>query len=215
MSRREEAKAENRDRILAAAAKIIRQEGFERLTMRHLAESADVSLRTPYNLIGSKTQILLGLLDGAGLEVSTTGQGAGSPPLGELFGLLNKVETFFGSDPLFYRDIYGQLMASNEQEVRQGRVSQIAQMCLHLLGEAVGREELRRETDPDALGRFLANQLVAFLGMWGAGFFDHRTCIAQVRGTWAASLLPYANSKSRPMLEMMCGSVMKGGVLDA
>ncbi len=73
MSRREEAKAENRDRILTAAAKIIRQEGFERLTMRHLAESADVSLRTPYNLIGSKTQILLGLLEGAGLAVSTTG----------------------------------------------------------------------------------------------------------------------------------------------
>ena len=121
----------------------------------------------------------------------------------------------FGSDALFYRDIYGQLMASNEQEVKQGRVSQIAQICLHLLSEAVGREELRKETDPEALGSFLANQLVAFLGMWGAGFFDHQACIAQVRGTWAASLLPYASSKSRPMLEMMCGSVMKGGVLDA
>ena len=215
MSRREEAKAENRDRILAAAAKIIRQEGFERLTMRHLAESADVSLRTPYNLIGSKTQILLGLLEGAGLEVSTTGRGTDLSPLGELFVLLNKVESFFGSDALFYRDIYGQLMASNEQEVKEGRVSQIAQICLHLLSEAVGRGELRKETDPEALGRFLANQLVAFLGMWGAGFFDHRACIAQVRGTWAASLLPYANSISHPMLETMRGAVMKGGVLDA
>ena len=215
MSRREEAKAENRDRILAAAAKIIRQEGFERLTMRHLAESADVSLRTPYNLIGSKTQILLGLLEGAGLEVRTTGRGTGSSPLGELFVLLNKVETFFDADALFYRDIYGQLMASNEQEVKQGRVSQIAQTCLHLLREAVGRQELRKEADPETLGRFLANQLVAFLGMWGAGFFDHQACIAQVRGIWAACLLPYANSKSRSMLEMACGSVMKGGVLDA
>ena len=215
MSRREEAKAENRDRILAAAAKIIRREGFERLTMRHLAESADVSLRTPYNLIGSKTQILLGLLEGAGLEVRTTGRGTGSSPLGELFVLLNKVETFFDADALFYRDIYGQLMASNEQEVKQGRVSQIAQTCLHLLREAVGRQELRKEADPETLGRFLANQLVAFLGMWGAGFFDHQACIAQVRGIWAASLLPYANSKSRSMLEMACGSVMKGGVLDA
>ena len=215
MSRREEAKAENRDRILAAAAKIIRQEGFERLTMRHLAESADVSLRTPYNLIGSKTQILLGLLEGAGLEVRTTGRGTGSSPLGELFVLLNKVETFFDADALFYRDIYGQLMASNEQEVKQGRVSQIAQTCLHLLREAVGRQELRKEADPETLGRFLANQLVAFLGMWGAGFFDHQACIAQVRGIWAASLLPYSNSKSRSMLEMACGSVMKGGVLDA
>ena len=215
MSRREEAKAENRDRILAAAAKIIRREGFERLTMRHLAESADVSLRTPYNLIGSKTQILLGLLEGAGLEVRTTGRGTGSSPLGELFILLNKVETFFDADALFYRDIYGQLMASNEQEVKQGRVSQIAQTCLHLLREAVGRQELRKEADPETLGIFLANQLVAFLGMWGAGFFDHQACIAQVRGIWAASLLPYANSKSRSMLEMACGSVMKGGVLDA
>ena len=88
-------------------------------------------------------------------------------------------------------------------------------MCLHLLGEAVGREELRGETDPEILGRFLANQLVAFLGMWGAGFFDYQACIAQVRGTWAASLLPYANSKSHPLLETMRGSVMKGGVLDA
>ena len=58
MAQREKAKEEKRARIREAAARIIRSEGIGKLTMRRLAEEAGVSLRTPYNLIGSKTDVL-------------------------------------------------------------------------------------------------------------------------------------------------------------
>ena len=62
MTLHEQNKQRNRDRILAAAETILREEGPERLSMRYLAEYAGVSLRTPYNLFGSKTDILAELL---------------------------------------------------------------------------------------------------------------------------------------------------------
>ena len=57
MSLHEQNKQRNRDRILTAADEIIRKDGLEALSMRHLADYAGVSLRTPYNLFGSKTVI--------------------------------------------------------------------------------------------------------------------------------------------------------------
>ena len=58
MSRREEAKAERRHRIVTAARDLIRETGDTGLSMRAIAARANVSLSTPYNLFGSKGAIL-------------------------------------------------------------------------------------------------------------------------------------------------------------
>ena len=96
MSRREEAKEFNRARIRAAAEEIIRAEGMEKLTMRRLAEQADVSLRTPYNLFGSKTDVLISLMEEAEFELSPLGAGDEKLTIIEqLLGSLDRIEAFF------------------------------------------------------------------------------------------------------------------------
>ena len=62
MSRREEAKAERRHRIIAAARDLIKETGDTGLSMRAIAARAGVSLTTPYNLFGSKRAIVIALL---------------------------------------------------------------------------------------------------------------------------------------------------------
>src|SRR5689334_17684663 len=52
---------ERRRRILEAAAQLIRASGGAGLSMRTLAERAEVSLATPYNLFGSKSGVLTAL----------------------------------------------------------------------------------------------------------------------------------------------------------
>ena len=52
---------ERRGRILDAAAQLIRATGGTGLSMRTLAECAEVSLATPYNLFGSKGGVLMAL----------------------------------------------------------------------------------------------------------------------------------------------------------
>src|SRR5262249_32484158 len=52
---------ERRGRIPDAAAQLIRATGGTGLSMRTLAERAEVSLATPYNLFGSKGGVLMAL----------------------------------------------------------------------------------------------------------------------------------------------------------
>ncbi len=56
---------ERRARILDAAAQLIRESGRTGLSMRTLAQRAEVSLATPYNLFGSKGSVLMALQLGA------------------------------------------------------------------------------------------------------------------------------------------------------
>ena len=63
MSQREDAKAERRRRIVAAARDLIRETGDAGLSMRAIAARANVSLTTPYSLFGSKRAIVIAVLE--------------------------------------------------------------------------------------------------------------------------------------------------------
>jgi AcrR family transcriptional regulator len=58
MGLHEENKAERRGRIVAAARRLIAEQGYEALNMRTLAEAARVSVPTLYNLFGGKHAIV-------------------------------------------------------------------------------------------------------------------------------------------------------------
>lgn len=201
MSRREEAKAFNRARICAAADAIIQHEGMEKLTMRRLAELAGVSLRTPYNLFGSKTDVLIALLDEAGFQLAPlrVAQDQGSA-IAHLLGALGKIEAFFDSDEEYYRSIYEAIMTSDHPEARSTSVERAIESSQLLVAQAVASGELRPQTDSRLLGRHLAIHLLAVLGMWGSGFFSNRESIAQVRSGWLAVLLHHCSETVRPSL---------------
>ena len=54
-----EHKNERRDRIIAAARRLVAERGYDGLTMRDLADAARVSVPTLYNLFGGKDAILV------------------------------------------------------------------------------------------------------------------------------------------------------------
>ncbi|MDA0915544.1 MAG: TetR/AcrR family transcriptional regulator [Proteobacteria bacterium] len=201
MSRREDAKEFNRARIRAAAEAIIRAEGIGSLTMRRLAERAEVSLRTPYNLFGSKTDVLIALLDEAQLQLTPLGDVAGQgSALDQSLDALMRIEAFFASDEEYYRGIYHAIMTSDHPEAREARVARAITTTQWLMARAVERGELAAQTNSAALGRHLAIQLLAVLGMWGSGFFSNRQSIAQVRRGWLAELLQHCSEDMRPSL---------------
>lgn len=201
MSRREESKELNRARIRAAAEAIIRTEGIEHLSMRRLAEQADVSLRTPYNLFGSKTDILISLMQEAEAELAPLASGNDERPvLLRLLGALDRIEAFFGRDEEYFRSIYASIMTSDHPDARKMAVSRSVEMSCVQLQQATDSGELLAGTDTQQLGRHLAIQLLAVLGMWGSGFFSNREGIAQVRRSWLATLLQHCSETSRPFL---------------
>ncbi len=201
MSRREKAKTFNRACICAAAEVIIRGEGMDKLTMRRLAEVAGVSLRTPYNLFGSKTDVLIALLDEAGFEFAPRQAGEGeASAIADLFGGLGRIEAFIAGDETYYRAIYAAIMTSDHPEVRSTGVGRAVVSAQRLLAEAAAHGELRADTDAAGLGRHLAIALLAVLGMWGSGYFSNRESIAQVRRAWLAVLLQHCSDTAHPRL---------------
>ena len=201
MSRREEAKTLNRARICAAAEAIIRQDGIAGLTMRRLAERAGVSLRTPYNLFGSKTDVLIALLDEAEFQLAPLHAARSeSSAITHLLGTLAKIEAFVSGDEEYYRGIYEAIMTSDHPEARSTAVNRGVDGLHLLIAQAVANGELAPETDSRSLGRHLAITLLAVLGMWGAGFFSSREGMGQVRRAWLAILLQHSGDAARPWL---------------
>jgi AcrR family transcriptional regulator len=106
MGRREEAKAERRDRIIRAARELIRETGDAGLSMRVLAKRAGVSLTTPYNLFGSKRAIVVGALQFAGPFTEAMQRLAGKDPMARIFGAVKIAIDLYADDPQFYRALF-------------------------------------------------------------------------------------------------------------
>jgi AcrR family transcriptional regulator len=210
MAQREQAKEQKRARIRAAAAHIIRTGGIEQLTMRRLAEQAGVSLRTPYNLIGSKTDVLIALIEEAGFDPRKTLTATDNSFVTErLLGALDQIEQFFDSDESFYREVYGGIMASDHPDIRESGVGRVVETCQLLMHQAAALGELKGDTNTEQLGRHLGIQLLAVLGMWGSGFFTNQESIRQVKRAWCGVLLQHCGDTLRPQLEAAYRSALR------
>ena len=171
------------------------------LTASELAEEAGVSLRTPYNLFGSKTDVLIALIEDGGFDPATVLVESGDILQGRLFAALRQIETFFEADEAFYREVYGGIMASDHPAIRESGVRRLAATCEALMHQAVASGELCRTSDSLLLGRHLAMELLAVLGMWGAGLLPNSDSMQQIRRSWCALLLQHCSDSARPALE--------------
>jgi AcrR family transcriptional regulator len=106
--RRERQKAELREQILAAASRIIADEGFTALTMRKIAEAIEYSPATIYLHFASRDEIALALVhDGfAKLVRHLTPAAAESDPVRRLCAIGHAYLDFAERDPQTYRLIF-------------------------------------------------------------------------------------------------------------
>jgi len=102
---RESGKVRRIQRILDAAAHIIEADGIDALSMQNLADEAEVSISTLYNLVGGKDAILLMLLSVEidGLEMTAPEPGA--DPITALGALVDDFVTSFGMRESLYRPL--------------------------------------------------------------------------------------------------------------
>jgi AcrR family transcriptional regulator len=106
MSRREDAKAERRHRIVTAARDLIRETGDTGLSMRAIAARARVSLSTPYNLFGSKRAIVLAVLEDIQEFNERFARLRSTDAVERIFQALSMSIGFYVEDPDFYRTLW-------------------------------------------------------------------------------------------------------------
>jgi len=210
MVEREKAKDLNRAKIRAAAETIIREEGMDKLTMRRLATQAGVSSRTPYNLFGSKTEVLIALMDGAEFDpLQNAPSGAGRTVLQALLGTLEQFEAFIAQDEDFYRVVFKEIIASDEVDLRHETVERIVRLGELFIGQAKISDEIAGGTDVKRLGADLAYQLFSMMALWSDAIYPIGQGVSQVRRGWTAMLMVHASEEALPILQHAYGAPLK------
>lgn len=170
MSRREEAKAERRRRIVSAARDLIIETGDAGLSMRAIAARAGVSLTTPYNLFGSKRAIVIALLEDVREFHERFSQLHRTSAIDRIFQAVSITLTYLAEDPAFYRTLWTEALRFDSKELRGELQSpQRYGFWWALLDEARGEGALLPGVEIDPLLRALDAVYVAAMLAWVLG----------------------------------------------
>jgi len=169
----EEHKAERRERIRAAARRLVAERGYDGLTMRDLARAARVSVPTLYNLFGSKDAILT-----AEMESSVGRVAAELPSGGESFFARGMAAFEAGmrvvtESPEFYRQLMRLFLTSPEARPMRRRTEEgyIAVMASNLTA-AKAAGQLADFADPTEVATHMFGLYIAAFLAWGADDLD-------------------------------------------
>ena len=201
MNARETNKELNRQKILAAARNLLLEGGIEALAMRSLAARAKVSSRTPYNLFGSKTEVLLGLIDEPLYQLAAAQPPhAGNRIVPTVLAMVEHIYAQYAPDIDYYRTIYWGVMSSDNHAAREKSLSRGRRLFETLLRGAVAQGELRADTDPALLGRYVMDVIAGLLGLWAATLLSGPDLVVAIRRSMILCFLGYAAPDLLPEL---------------
>jgi AcrR family transcriptional regulator len=189
MSRREEAKAERRRRIVAAARDLIKETGNTGLSMRAIAARAGVSLTTPYSLFGSKRGIVIALLDDIRTFHERFSQVRRAGAVDRIFQAVDISLAYLADDPVFYRTLWTEALRSDSKELRgELQSAQRYDFWFALLDQARREGALLPAVAIDPLLRALDAVFVAAMLGWVLGTIEAHELKAHVDYGYALTL---------------------------
>jgi AcrR family transcriptional regulator len=177
---RERNKRKRRDAILDAALELLSEAPNRQVTTEQIAELAEVSPATVYNLVGTREQLLLALVDRVlhDLVATLAEQQSTDPVQMATFVVAESVERFV-ADGVAFRQVVtsiGDFAAS-----RITIAFDPAQLQVAAMREAQAQGIVRADLDPAALGRQIYLSYNGALFAWGAGVLSDDGLRAAVR----------------------------------
>lgn len=195
-----------RRRIMDAARDLIASGGTAGLSMRKLAQAADLSVTTLYNLVGGRDEILIALIDD-GIEGMMGVLEAEAPldahPLERCRAIITISTRYLGANAT----IYGPVMVacyeglSLQQRRGQSVADRAAGMQEVAIREAMRQGLLRNVLDPAELGRQIYHGYELACVHWAYGLLDEAGFRARALYGLYAALLAVATEDTRPRLE--------------
>jgi AcrR family transcriptional regulator len=192
---------ERRARILEAAQQLIRVTGGTGLSMRALADKAEVSLATPYNLFGSKGAVLLALqlsalekLERAMDELSTR------DPIEQVLEVAELGARIYTGDPSFWRPLMQAHWLAKGAINDSPLHPRIVALWHRSLQAGVKAGRLIAEANPEFVARHLVICFYGVLVLWVQGNLDGDGFRAQVLFGFALAMLGVASPAARAKL---------------
>ena len=205
LSQREAAKLQRQTRILKAARSLLNEGGLDLLSMKSLADRADVSLMTLYNLIGSKHAVLRALLEEDAREAEER-LSADVPrsPVGALLAVVGEYTSFIRERPGYMRAIITAVASIDEDESDWREPQRLWWMRLTEAGKASG--ELRADLDSETFVLCLQDAIPGLLLAWARGEIDLETFDRRCRYLFTLMLLGAAQG---PVAEQLCAGLKR------
>lgn len=188
MTLKAEANAAKSEALIAIARDLIRSRGDFELSMRDLAARAQVSLRTPYLIFGSKAGLVSAVLRA---DQAIFGEKLRALPRGDAFHDLFKSLTagvaFYAENQPFYRALFRETLAySHKGETEQARANpdRFVRTCRRATDEGL----VRPGVDPRVLAETLLDIFAANVRTWAASDYDVRLVEPRIGFGWSAML---------------------------
>ena len=167
-TRRERQKADREKRILSAAVRKFRANGYKAVRIEDLADAAEVSVGTVYNYYGTKGDILIAIVTMEVEEVLAEGQALVDDPPKDPGDALLALTFCYYDHSLNYltKEMWRRAMAlsieapNTPNGQRYAALdAKLAQQVADLLRRFQDRGQMASEMDANALGRVLFNNL--------------------------------------------------------
>ena len=170
---RERGKARRHADIVAAAATLWRDRGFDNVSLAQIAAAAEVAPQTVYNLIGGPDAIAFAvirrLLDQLDLALAET-PASGVELAIEAARLCSEL---YISDAALFRQLQVRIPRMLFQGVHLGR--DVAQIVVAAVADAQRAGQVSSDVDPEMLGRAIYTAYIGALYEWAYGDTDDAT----------------------------------------
>jgi AcrR family transcriptional regulator len=210
-SRRERHKDRRRAQIIEAANDLLREVGADDISVKMIADRADVSAATLYNLFGTKGAVLEKVYARDFEAFAAKVAAAGAPSaLDEIFEAIRIVTDLYRSDPAFYRGMSIRNpraepeLVTSVQEPRQA-------FWRRLVERAIKERDLAAETRTDLLSMAMLQLGGGAFGAWvsdliGLDEMEQQTCYGLAR-----LLLGVARPAGRAKLQARIAAIEAAG----
>ncbi len=201
MSLREVGKARRRGRILRAARRLIESGGAESIALKPVADAAELSLATLYNLFGSKEGVLIALLlESIQSFEERLSKLAPTRPVDRLAAIADLAVAEFTAHERFYRSLFHSI----EQMGSRTQLLAVIRRCVDLGHESIAQAIEAGDLEPLVEPRVLAHQIfMAFvhaLRTWSSGGSSSDLFAAQVAHFRSVMLAAVAHEPLRSEL---------------
>ncbi len=213
LGRREQAKAERRLRIVAAARELIRKTGDTNLSMRTIAQKAKVSLATPYNLFGSKRALVIAVLEDDRDFAQRFASLHAINAVEHIFQALTLATGYYTDDPDFYRTLWKALLDTSGKDggglATAQRRAQSHALWRTLLENAQREGFLEADISVDVLERSLMHTFNGVMLGWVVGAIETDQMLPAAGFGYALKLRGAATKTGRERLSKKIATYQK------
>lgn len=201
ISRRERGKDARRARIIDAANALLREVGVDDLSVKMIADRADVSAATLFNLFGSKGAVLAHVYDRDFAAFVAKVTVAGSPSaLDAMFDSIKIAADLYRSDPSFYRGMSIRNPRAEPDLVVSVQGPRLA-FWRALLERAIKERDLAPHTRADLVSVAMLQLLAGAFGYWCADLITLEEMEVQTSHAFALLLFGLARPAARAKLQ--------------